>query len=123
MSYIKYNTLLGYINEKIVKKEGKQSPEEILHDLLFLNKKKDGFRTLEMVLSVLNIWEKNLTEIILRELEPNITLLDFFTIERTLQEINYEILYRPYKLIVPLLGLKEIIEKKKMTRNKNSSYN
>lgn len=112
LSYIKYNTLLGYINEKIAKKEGKKTPEEILYDLLFLNEKKGAYKTLANLLNMLDIWENKLTEIILRELDSNVALLDFFTIERALQEINYEILYRPEKIIVPLLGLKEIIEKK-----------
>ena len=111
LSYIKYNTLLGYINEKVAKSESRESPENILHDLLFLNEKNGKTPVLEILLIVLDIWEKKQAEIILRELESNSTLLDFFTIERTLQEINYEILYRPDKIIVPLLGLKEILEK------------
>ena len=111
LSYIKYNTLLGYITEKIVNEEGKQSPEEILYYLMFLPEKSEDLRTLKTMLNLLDTWEKKLTEIILKELEPNTTLVDFFTIERTLQEINYEVLYRPDKIIVPLLGLKEIIEK------------
>ena len=112
LNYIKYNTLIGYINEKIAKKVDKESPEKILHDLLFLDEKIGRNPTLDIIIRVLDIWEKKLKEIILRELDLNAALLDFFTIERTLQEINYEILYRPDKIIVPLLGLKEILEKK-----------
>jgi len=40
LSYIKYNTLLGYLNEKVVKSEGEESPEKILHDLLFITEKR-----------------------------------------------------------------------------------
>jgi hypothetical protein len=112
LNYIKFNTLLGYINEKVAKSEGEESPEKILHDLLFLNQKKRVISLFEILLRVLNTWENKLTEIILRDIESNSTLLDFFTIERTLQEINYEIFYRPDKIIVPLLGLKELFEKK-----------
>jgi len=113
LSYIKYNTLLGYINEKVAKSDDKESPEKILHDLLFLNENRANIPVFDILLRVLNIWENKLTEIILRELDLTTALLDFFTIERTLQEINYEILYRPDKIIVPLLGLKEMFEKKK----------
>jgi len=112
LSYIKYNTLLGYINEKVTKSESEESPEKILHDLLLLNQQRGKIQIIEILLRVLNIWENKLTEIILRDLESNLALQDFFTIERTLQEINYEILYRPDKIIVPLLGLKEMLRKK-----------
>ena len=58
-------------------------------------------------------WEKKMIGKIMRSLSKqitNITLINFFTIERALHEINYEILFRPAKIIVPILGLKELID-------------
>ena len=48
---------------------------------------------------------------ILKTLNLNYILITYFYIERTLYELNYEILFRPNKIIVPILGLKEIIDK------------
>ena len=113
LSYIKYNTLLGYIKDKVTRKNNTESPEEILHDLSFHVKDKEYFKVLGSILNVLDTWERKLKEIVLRDLDSIKALVDFFIIERTLREINYESLYRPDKIIVPLLGLKEIIEKNK----------
>jgi len=47
----------------------------------------------------------------LKILNLNYVLITYFYIERALHELNYEILYRPNKIIVPILGLIEIVEK------------
>jgi len=43
--------------------------------------------------------------------ELQITLINYFTIERVLNELAYELLFRPDKILIPILGLKEIIDK------------
>jgi len=48
---------------------------------------------------------------ILKNLKADYILITYFYIERALHELNYEILFRPNMTIIPILGLKEIIEK------------
>ena len=111
LSYIKFNTFLAFIESKIIRKGSFEVPEEILYSIFFRKTVKPINKILEAVLTLLNKWENKLIRKILQGLEPNITLINYFYIERTLHEITYEILYRPNKIIVPVLGLKEIIEK------------
>jgi len=111
LSYIKFNTFLRFIEKKIIQKNLMEVPEEILYSLYFRKAVIRKRKVLETVLKVLNVWEEMLMRKIIRILNPNITLTNYFTIERALNELNYEILFRPNKTIVPILGLKEIIEK------------
>ena len=111
LSYIKFNTFLRFIEKKIIQKNFMEVPEEILYSLYFRKAVIRKRKVLETVLKVLNVWEEMLMRKIIRILNPNITLTNYFTIERALNELNYEILFRPNKTIVPILGLKEIIEK------------
>ena len=111
LSYIKFNTLLGFIEKKIIQKYQIEVPEEILYSLHFRKAIIGKRKVLETVLKVLNVWEEKIMTKIIKTLNPNLTLTNYFTIERALHELNYELLFRPNKTIVPILGLKEIIEK------------
>jgi predicted trehalose synthase len=52
-----------------------------------------------------------MSKILEKSLNLNFTLINYFTIERVLHELSYELLYRPGNVIIPILGLKEIIDK------------
>ena len=66
---------------------------------------------LAIIKNVLNIWESKLIGKILKNLNLSHVLITYFYIERAFYELKYEILFRPNKIIVPVLGLKEIVEK------------
>jgi len=111
LSYIKFNTLLNFIEKNIIRKEKYEVPEEILYNLFFRRAARPLNKVLDIILKVLNTWEIKLIRKILKNLNLNYVLITYFYIERALHELNYEILYRPNKIIVPVLGLKEIVEK------------
>jgi len=111
LSYIKFNTLLRFIEQKIIRKDKYEVPEEILYNLYFRRAARPIKEILDIVLNVLNIWESKLIGKILKGLNPNYILITYFYLERTLHELNYEILFRPNKILVPILGLKEIVDK------------
>jgi len=111
LSYIKFNTLLLFIEKKIIKPDSFEVPEEILYNMFFRRAGKTVDKNLDIVLNILNTWENRLMGKLLGEMEASIPLINYFYIERVIHEINYEILFRPNKIIVPILGLKEIIEK------------
>lgn len=110
LSYIKFNTLLQYIERNIVDKEKYVVAEEILYSLFFRKGTRDKRKTLDILLKFLNKWESKIMNKFLKDLNPNITLINYFTIERILHEVHYEMLFRPNKFIIPLLGLQEVIE-------------
>ncbi len=112
LSYIKFNTMLNFIEKNIIRKEKYEVPEEILYNLYFRRAARPLNKILDIVLNILNTWEKKLMRKILQNLKLSHVLITYFYIERALHELNYEILFRPYKIIVPVLGLKEIVEKK-----------
>ncbi|MBY9006454.1 MAG: hypothetical protein KGD63_06820 [Candidatus Lokiarchaeota archaeon] len=107
-SYIKYNTLLGIIIDKFSRKNYKIS-EEILHDLFFTDKLENYKKELNGLIKLLNIWETLHTERIIKNSEYDNKLINYFLIDRIIHEINYEIKFRPFKVIIPLLGLKEYL--------------
>jgi len=111
LSYIKFNTLLRFIEQNLIQKDKYEVPEEFLYNLYFRRAARPIKKVLDIVLNVLNIWESKLIGKILKDLDLDYILITYFYIQRTLYELNYEILYRPNKIIVPLLGLKEIVEK------------
>jgi hypothetical protein len=111
LSYIKFNNLLQFIEKKIIKKEKYEVPEEILYNLFFRRAARPLNKILDVILNFLNIWEIKLIGKILKNLDADYILITYFYIQRALYELNYEILYRPNKTIVPILGLKEIIDK------------
>jgi hypothetical protein len=111
LSYIKFNTLLHFIENNIIRKDSYEVPEEILYNLFFRRAARPLNKVLDIVLNFLNIWESKLIGKILKNLDPHFTLITYFYIERALYELKYEILFRPNKTIVPILGLKEIIDK------------
>ncbi len=111
LSYIKFNTLLSFIEQKIIRKDKYEVPEEILYNLYFRRAARPLKKILDIVLIVLNIWELKLIGKILKNLNVDYILITYFYIERALYELNYEILFRPNKIIVPILGLKEIVDK------------
>jgi len=111
LSYIKFNTLLRFIENKIVRRDKYEVPEEILYNLYFRRAARPLNKMLDIVLNVLNIWESKLMSKTLKNLNLSYILITYFYIERALYELSYEILFRPNKIIVPILGLKEIIDK------------
>ena len=114
LNYIKFNTFLYFVEKRVLGKiEQLQVPEEILYSIFFRKsaRGKELDKVFEKILMTLNVWEEKLMTKLLKALNPNITLTNYFTIERALNELNYELLFRPDKIIVPILGLKQIIEK------------
>ncbi|MHA1670049.1 MAG: hypothetical protein ACTSV5_05650 [Promethearchaeota archaeon] len=114
LSYIKFNTLLHFIEEKIVDKHKFEVPEEILFSI-YLRKSAiitQKQKTLEVLKNLLNVWENKLmSKIFDKSLKLHFTLINYYTIERALHELDYELLFRPNNIIIPILGLKEIIDK------------
>ncbi|MBY9004000.1 MAG: hypothetical protein KGD73_08520 [Candidatus Lokiarchaeota archaeon] len=114
LSYIKFNTLLNFIEEKIIDKKKFEVPEEFLFSIYFrksakITKKQE---VLEILLKLLNSWEKKLmSKIFNTSLKLHFTLIKYYSIERALHELDYELLFRPNNIIIPILGLKEIIDK------------
>lgn len=111
LSYIKFNTLLKFIGKNFIKRKSYEVPEEILYNLYFRRAARPLNKTLDVLLNFLDTWESKLIGKILKNLSINVTLITYFYIERALHELNYEILFRPHKVIVPILGLKEIVHK------------
>jgi hypothetical protein len=110
LSYIKFNTILQFIEKNIINKDEYVVPEEILYSLFFRKGFREKRKKLDILLAFLDDWEQKLMGKILKNLDANITLINYYTIERILHEIYYEILFRPKKFLVPLLGLKEVID-------------
>jgi len=114
LSYIKFNTLLNFIEKKIVEKQKFEVPEEFLFSIYFRKSAKitKKHTTLEFLLKLLNAWENRMMRKIFDiSLNLHFTLINYFTIERALHELDYELLFRPRNIIVPILGLKELIDK------------
>lgn len=114
LSYIKFNALLNFIEKEFVDKERFEVPAESLYNLYFRKSSKitQKHKTLEVALKLLNLWEKKLMgKILEKSLNLHFTLINYFTIERVLHELDYELLFRPGNIIIPILGLKEIIDK------------
>jgi hypothetical protein len=111
LSYIKFNTLLLYIDKNIVRKDKYEVPEEILYNLFFRRVSNPVHELLNVILNLLNAWELKLINKFLKNTMLHYSLITYFYIERTLHEVTYEFLFRPNKIIVPLLGLKEIVER------------
>jgi hypothetical protein len=114
LSYIKFNTLLNFIEKKIVDKEKFEVPEEFLFSIYFRKSAKitRKQKVLEYLLKLVNAWESRMmTKIFDIKLNLHFTLINYFTIERALHELDYELLFRPRNIIVPILGLKELIDK------------
>ncbi len=114
LSYIKFDALLNFIEKRLIGKDEYRVPEEFLFSLYFRKaakiSKKD--KVLESVLYLLNHWERSMmNKIFDKTIKVNFTLISYFTIERALHELDYELLYRPNKLIIPILGLKELIDR------------
>jgi maltose alpha-D-glucosyltransferase/alpha-amylase len=111
LSYIKFNMLLKLIEKFFLSNTEYRVPEEILYNLFFRKATRKANSKLDQILEIINVWEDKFMSKILKSIDCNYTLINFFTIERIIYEINYEILFRPAMAIVPLLGLKELIEK------------
>ena len=114
LSYIKFNTLINFIEKNIVDKNKFEVPAEFLFSLYFRKSSKISkkHKTLEIALNLLNLWENKLMgKIFDKSTKLHFALVNYFTIERTLHELNYELLFRPNNIIIPILGLKEIIDK------------
>jgi len=114
LSYIKFNTLLKFIEDKLIDKGKIEVSAEFLFNLYFRKSSKitKKQKILENALKILNVWENKLMgKIFDQSPDLQITLINYFTIERVLHELSYELLFRPDKILIPILGLKEIIDK------------
>ena len=114
LSYIKFQTLLNYIEKNIIKKDRFEVPEEVLFTTFFRKSAKitKNQELLETILQLLNSWEEQMmAKIFNRKLKLHFILINYYSIERALHELEYELLFRPNKMIIPILGLKEIIDK------------
>jgi hypothetical protein len=114
LSYIKFNTLLKFIENKLIDPDKIEVPAEFLFNLYFRKSSKitKKQKILGIVSKILNAWENKLMgKIFEQSSELQITLINYFTIERVLNELAYELLFRPDKILIPILGLKEIIDK------------
>ncbi|MHA1257006.1 MAG: hypothetical protein ACTSPS_15560, partial [Promethearchaeota archaeon] len=114
LSYIKFNTLLNFIENNLIDKDKIEVSAEFLFNLYFRKSSKitKKQQILEKALKILNVWENKLMgKIFEKSSDLQITLINYFTIERVLYELSYELLFRPDKILIPILGLKEIIDK------------
>ena len=114
LSYIKFQTLLNYIEQKIIKRDKFEVAEEVLFTTFFRKSAKitQSQKLLQAVLSLLNTWEeKMMSKIFSKNLKLHFSLINYYSIERALHELEYELLFRPNIVIIPILGLKEIIDK------------
>jgi len=114
LSYIKFNTLLKFIENNLIDKDKIEVSAEFLFNLYFRKSSKSTKKQkiLENALKILNVWENKLMgKIFEKSPDLQITLINYFTIERVLNELSYELLFRPDKILIPILGLKEIIDK------------
>ncbi|MFX1235934.1 MAG: hypothetical protein ACFFBY_15505, partial [Promethearchaeota archaeon] len=114
LSYIKFNTILNFIEQRIIDHNKFEVAEEFLFSTYFRKASKISLKhkILEIILKLLSSWELKLMGKLFEEGEKlHFTLINYFTIERALHELDYELLFRPNKTIVPILGLKEIIDK------------
>ncbi|MFX0073762.1 MAG: hypothetical protein ACFFAO_22000 [Candidatus Hermodarchaeota archaeon] len=111
LSYIKFNTLISFIEKKIIRRDRYEVPQEILYNIFFRKAARPMNKTLEVVLNILNAWEFKLMAKMLKSPNVHIPLITYFYLERALHELNYEILFRPNNVIVPILGLKEIVDR------------
>lgn len=114
LSYIKFNTMIEFIETNLIVPERFEVPEELLFSVYFRKSAKISQTQLylEKIVSLVNGWEERLmNKIFDKSLHLNFPLINLFTIERAMHELDYELLYRPSNMIIPILGLKEIIDK------------
>lgn len=114
LSYIKFEALLDFTEKRLIGEGEYRVPEEFLFNLYFRKAAKisQKDKTLENILSLLNHWEISMmNKIFDKRIKVDFTLISYFTIERALHELNYELLFRPNKVIIPILGLKELIDR------------
>ncbi|MFX1497563.1 MAG: hypothetical protein ACFFBH_08565 [Promethearchaeota archaeon] len=114
LSYIKFNSILNFIEQNIIDPNKFEVAEEFLFSIYFRKASKitQKHKILEIFLQLLYNWENKLmSKLFGKGQKLHFTLINYFTIERALHELDYELLFRPNKTIVPILGLKEIIDK------------
>ncbi len=107
LSYIKFNTFLNLLAQKPMEKHVYKELENVLYDFYFDDVDDKTNEVYKQIFFILNTWEGTMKADILKNVEINGSLFKLFTVERALRELSYEVLYRPNKIIVPLLGLKE----------------
>ena len=61
---------------------------------------------------MLNAWENYIRTLIIKNESWNDILIHVFTLERILNEMNYELRYRPENVLIPILGLQEFTSQK-----------
>ncbi len=108
-SYIKFNSFLQFIIKEYFSEKNKKYSIRFLYNFFFNKMKKNGKDNLEKLLLLLNKWENIFINKFLKSLVTNSTLVYIFLIDRILHEILYEIHFRPDNVIIPFLGLKEIV--------------
>ena len=114
LSYIKFDAMLKFIESKLLSKDKFEVPEELLFSMYFRKSAKITKIQIFLgyLLKLVTAWEERLMEKILnKSLKLNFLLINLFTIERAFNELDYELLYRPSNMIIPILGLKELVDK------------
>lgn len=121
LDYIKLFSLIDGI-----KQHYREPSDQIAQNLLlsfYLNRKPenisdDDFIILKNLIKIGERWQTKISELITISyykyeelLNMKMFLIDLFTIERCLSELNYEIRFRPENVIVPYLGLKRMFSK------------
>ena len=117
-SYIKYFALKDYINLSGLD-YAVSDIFPIIHDINYQNffkiekidEKIENIRKIKKLLTLLREWEKNAMESILKAyiMPFNRELIRIFLIHRVLSEISYELNHRQQNVLIPLMGLIEII--------------
>src|SRR5271157_4334 len=129
LSYIKIAALKSTIETLFNMDASNDANFSLLYPLLFLPEH-DSIRAPEIVFSIpdpvildrlprmieaLNSWETKVREAIIEsyqgfhDLDP--WLLRFYTLQRILNEISYEIKFRPRNFFIPLIGLVELLQR------------
>ena len=121
MDYIKLFSLIDAIKQYF-KEPSDQKAQNLLISM-YMNHKldyisDDDFVILKNVIKIGERWQTKISDLItisyykIEELlNMKKFLIDLFTIERCLSELNYEVRFRPENVVVPYLGLKRILSR------------
>ncbi|MFW5895462.1 MAG: hypothetical protein ACOCT9_01830, partial [archaeon] len=109
LSYIKFNAFknnLHLINSQL---DAEHKKLRKLYYLIFHSEALEEQKELQEIKFLLDGWEKKMQKNIITNYQIELDLFNFFTIERILRELAYEIKYRPKNIMIPIFGLKKTI--------------
>nr|MDO8110241.1 hypothetical protein [Candidatus Sigynarchaeota archaeon] len=124
LSYIKIAVIKTILEKKFTNIEEYILNFKVLFPLLFLfTSRTPGFllpgidpsieSEIQHLVKVLNDWEEQVRKTILstyqQQREINLKLIEFYTLQRIMNEITYEIKFRPSNFFIPLIGLLELV--------------